>query len=561
MQAESEDRSLAPEHPIPNRHFFSVEYPGYVRQESVPIAIQNLGGQAALDNAFKRRAKTEPATLELKLRPGNPFAHPIPGDVVSTNNLVLKIVKRRRKNRMDDRGTVGEYTAEIVGAASKTVRFRSMADYQYQPDANDPVTKLRTAMDIMDGIGTCSFSSQICSFRTVETLRSYSMPAERAEYLVPVMSPESSSTDMNAMTNLDPALERTPDDAEAQRQPRQSNLRLFPPPLFSRQALPQPYNFKANPASMVTSIVNEETGEERKRLINKMRWKGFGPISLSFSDRQVTHGRASYVERGSGQKALGGLRFLLAAEAAILKEGKIFTTRPVWTRAALLTQLTPSEAREATNTKALLPTVCYVFSDGPWRDTLVRFGYDPRQKAESRFYQRVYFRNVNHPIVKPSVMTRRQDRSITGGSEYNSIVDGSEKDAERKETASFQLCDLHDSMLQEMIEDESELREECDERDGWYTTYALERIKTVLRHKFFTTLEGYPATDEECRQLLVASAQMPSRGKEFSNLRNVRLKLGKHNMAKGALRPEDAAALRLRAALDKTARDRTEPKD
>ncbi|CAK5263051.1 unnamed protein product [Mycena citricolor] len=507
-----------------------------------------LVGKPRTRQCFQTQGEDGTRDLGAETTSWEPFRAPIPGDVVSTNSLVLKIVKRRRKNRMDDRGTVGEYTAEIVGAAPKTVRFRSMADYQYQPDANDPVTKLRTAMDITDGI--------------VETLRSYSMPAERAEYLVPVMSPESSSTDMNAMTNLDPALERTPDDAEAQRQPRQSNLRLFPPPLFSRQALPQPYKYFQGQSGIHGNVDRQRrNGEEKKRLINKMRWKGFGPISLSFSDRQVTHGRASYVERGSGQKALGGLRFLLAAEAAILKEGKIFTTRPVWTRAALLTQLTPSEAREATNTKALLPTVCYVFSDGPWRDTLVRFGYDPRQKAESRFYQRVYFRNVNHPIVKPSVMTRRQDRSITGGSEYNSIVDGSEKDAERKETASFQLCDLHDSMLQEMIEDESELREECDERDGWYTTYALERIKTVLRHKFFTTLEGYPATDEECRQLLVASAQMPSRGKEFSNLRNVRLKLGKHNMAKGALRPEDAAALRLRAALDKTARDRTEPKD
>jgi hypothetical protein len=27
-----------------------------------------------------------------------------------------------------------------------------MADYQYQPDMNDPVTKLRAAMDNMDGM-------------------------------------------------------------------------------------------------------------------------------------------------------------------------------------------------------------------------------------------------------------------------------------------------------------------------------------------------------------------------------------------------------------------------
>jgi general transcription factor 3C polypeptide 5 (transcription factor C subunit 1) len=27
-----------------------------------------------------------------------------------------------------------------------------MADYQYQPDMNDPVAKLRVAMDAMDGV-------------------------------------------------------------------------------------------------------------------------------------------------------------------------------------------------------------------------------------------------------------------------------------------------------------------------------------------------------------------------------------------------------------------------
>jgi general transcription factor 3C polypeptide 5 (transcription factor C subunit 1) len=97
------------------------------------------------------------------------------------------------------------------------------------------------------------------------------------------------------------------------------------------------------------------------------------------------------------------------------------------------------------------------------------------------------------------------------------------------------------------------------ERDGWYANYALERIKTVLRHKFFTVLEGYPATDEECRQLLAASEKLPSKSaKDMSSLRSVRLKIGKHNMAKGAMRPEDAAALRLRAALDKNTRARTQ---
>ncbi|KAJ4485110.1 hypothetical protein C8R41DRAFT_868391 [Lentinula lateritia] len=42
-------------------------------------------------------------------------------------------------------------------------------------------------------------------------------------------------------------------------------------------------NFKGNPASIVSTVVNEETGEKR-RMINRMRWKGYGPATIAFSD-------------------------------------------------------------------------------------------------------------------------------------------------------------------------------------------------------------------------------------------------------------------------------------
>jgi len=75
------------------------------------------------------------------------------------------------------------------------------------------------------------------------------------------------------------------------------------------------------------------------------------------------------------------------------------------------------------------------------------------------------------------------------------------------------------------------------ERDGWYSAHAFERIKTVLRHKFFSLLEGHIPTDEECEALLVVD---PASNKATA-VRSKKLRPGKHNMAKGALRPEDAA--------------------
>ncbi len=46
-------------------------------------------------------------------------------------------------------------------------------------------------------------------------------------------------------------------------------------------------SYKANTASVETIVVDEDTGEEKKRLINRMRWKGFGPIAVSYTEKNV----------------------------------------------------------------------------------------------------------------------------------------------------------------------------------------------------------------------------------------------------------------------------------
>jgi hypothetical protein len=60
-----------------------------------------------------------------------------------------------------------------------------------------------------------------------------------------------------------------------------------------------------------------------------------------------------------------------------------------------------------------------------------------------------------------------------------------------------------------------------------------------LRHKFYTLLDGYVATDEECEALLIP-AEDTGKVPVPPHERKARHS-GKHNMAKGALRPEDAA--------------------
>ena len=120
-QAPSEARPL----PLPSTAFYAVEYPGRVQPESVPEAVRTLGGLPSLENAFKRGATKAEALVELHMRPENPFAHPIPGAVVASNAMLMKVVKRRKKIRNTEDPIVGEYTTEVLGVIPKTVRFRS----------------------------------------------------------------------------------------------------------------------------------------------------------------------------------------------------------------------------------------------------------------------------------------------------------------------------------------------------------------------------------------------------------------------------------------------------
>jgi general transcription factor 3C polypeptide 5 (transcription factor C subunit 1) len=131
------------------------------------------------------------------------------------------------------------------------------------------------------------------------------------------------------------------------------------------------------------------------------------------------------------------------------------------------------------------------------------------------------------------------------------IFDGK---TQSSEIASFQLCDIQDPMLVSMIESETELRDTCNvsrncrairlttkifaqERDGWYQSAHLEGIKAILRHKFFSLLEGRVPTDEECTKLLSSLSE----SRNYTHGSTYARKSRKHNKAKGALPPEEAA--------------------
>lgn len=133
------DYQAAPEYSIPKASFYSIEYPGYVepQADSVARAMSTLGGPSRVEAAFRSsvqgNVKHRPLVpLELRFRPENPFAHPIPADMVNSGKLVLKVTTRRKRKRADAMDVdhqlpevQSEYKAEVIGSVWKTARFRS----------------------------------------------------------------------------------------------------------------------------------------------------------------------------------------------------------------------------------------------------------------------------------------------------------------------------------------------------------------------------------------------------------------------------------------------------
>src|SRR6266404_5212319 len=107
-------------------------------------------------------------------------------------------------------------------------------------------------------------------------------------------------------------------------------------------------------------------------------------------------------------------------------------------------------------------------------------------------YQKLYFRNLNHPIGRASVVSRRQESRTAVASMNRSLTDQTRDDRRlhpvgfyrsffimlnefcnnrshifdgvtlTSETAAFQLCDITDPMLKQMIDEEEDVRDSCD---------------------------------------------------------------------------------------------------
>lgn len=105
----------------------AIEYPGPVKPTSLNKALKSIGGLSHVSEVLSSPVDGS-RNIELSLNTKNAFSHPLPAHVSETGNVLMRVVKRRRKQpKLDEHGAVveeGVFSVQAVGMVSKTVRFR-----------------------------------------------------------------------------------------------------------------------------------------------------------------------------------------------------------------------------------------------------------------------------------------------------------------------------------------------------------------------------------------------------------------------------------------------------
>lgn len=152
---------------------------------------------------------------------------------------------------------------------------------------------------------------------------------------------------------------------------------------------------------------------------------------------------------------------------------------------------------------AAIPYVGHKIKSGPWADTIVKYGVDPRNDPVMRRYQTM---NISTRGIANAAIP---GANVAEGSKAH-IFDGSHVGLG---TSVFQLCDLTDPNLQKLVQT-SDIRTECEtEVLGWFHNATLAKIRRILRDKLIRLAESADMLkDEEYEMFLGVPEEVQKKG-------------------------------------------------
>ncbi|PSS00793.1 RNA polymerase III transcription factor IIIC subunit-domain-containing protein, partial [Coniella lustricola] len=483
----------APAFKIPSRTISAVEHPFLVMD--VDKGLETFGPNPQFQSVLN--PGNPHLSVPIYLHPEDPTSRPMMSHYASSHNIVFKVTVPKRTGRKRKRGSdepwqgplhepsahpaqevtnstsfgsvakldepkslrqklqenVGRYHAEAVGIIRHTHRYRGMVDFNYSMKNNTFLT----------GFADKIMSGDINKFREVSIRH---------------------GTDTS------------------------SNQEIIAPPLMTQINIPYYYHYSQNP--YVKAVDREDGGFEMVNTTAKLKSVGHfigikDPIPLAPSARpKIRDPMFEDVHR-------------------VLQ--MCMEERPVWTRRSILNRLV-TIAYDPQHPERRIPTtlsqqvvkhaiqlVGYQFKGGPWRDALVRYGYDPRADASGRIYQTLIFHLRRLEIGSMGELWQEiRKRGVTGvkGSldehVYSHIFDGKTYSEDGKV---WQVCDIEDPLLKKLFS-EAEPRPTCDiDGSGWYHRGLWAKARAIMKCKMRAIQFGRELKDEDFEAAIQARDDTP----------------------------------------------------
>lgn len=314
------------------------------------------------------------------------------------------------------------------------------------------------------------------------------------------------------------------------------------PPFFTSQTLPFSYSYSQNP--FVREVVSGHDGAVR--LINSTAANTVAGYLLAFDELPVPTAPPPGLAPIVGRRRLG----ILEAMRQALVE------RPVWTRRALVNHMAAKMNLPFTENrlKQYFVHCCYQFKGGPWRDSLVRYGTDPRSDPSFRQYQTLLFKLHRHVERKEGYYWHSLVDAEEGAEELP--ADGEQQEegvrkgwhvttplttdtappagavtqgdgvpiTQRRDTHIFdgrnycddgkiwQVCDLHDPILRKLLAD-APPRPTCERLgSGWYHQGTWAQARAIMKIRLLSIRFGRILDEASFAPTLAVPPQTPRMG-------------------------------------------------
>lgn len=454
---------VAPWYPVPNKTAVSVEHPCIVK--NVDKAISMLGGSSAIAQILE---KDNEKPMALSFHPEDRAARPVLSTNATGTNVLLKITVPKRTGRKRKRGSDDSFTYENgEGSPRKDARYllRSLNDnsaaYSLEPIATIPSTHVwRSMPDFVYSTATSPFFDNFRSSilpLSYPTLKTYKL-------------------DLSQTTST-------------------TSTEVIPPPILSTASVPHNYAYRQNPA--VKTITDPLTGT--KTLLNTQAAMKVHTWQMHFNEHPYPTTTPPHAPPLSTlPHNFQGLVYIL---------NSLFTTRPLWTRRALLNHL-PNNA-PIFLTRYALAYVSFAIRSGPWRDTYCRFGVDPRSDPQYRKYQSILVQLVPSKGPRTSSLNPTNTNAANMDADTVAYARTWSRSPDRSshiftgtgsvppDGKAWQLCDLQDPHLKTLVDvPELHLRAKCEERYfGWYPNGTVSKIRILLKTKVDAMMDGMTLAD------------------------------------------------------------------